>query len=69
MAHLMQLIRRGGQVQSESDNEVGVSYNVAVPPNYTGDILPPHVKRILARYKNVAVASFCEVAVQTDLGT
>lgn len=56
MAHLMQLIRRGGLVQSESDDDIGVSYDLAVPQNFTGDILPPHVKRILARSKNVAVA-------------
>jgi len=52
-AHLVQLARRGGLVQSGTD--VNGDYTVAVPKDYDGDILPPHVKRILARYKNIPV--------------
>ena len=48
--HVRQLDRKGALVQSESHADVGYSYTLAVPDGY--DIFPPHVKRILARYRN-----------------
>ncbi len=48
--HIRQLDRKGALVQSESHADIGYSYTLAVPAGY--DIFPPHVKRILARYRN-----------------
>jgi len=56
MAHLLQLGRRGGVVQSESHGEgFNYQFSVKVAEASAADILPPYVKRILARYRNVAV--------------
>jgi hypothetical protein len=48
--HIRQLDRKGALIQSESHADAGYSYTLAVPAGY--DIFPPHVKRILARYRN-----------------
>ncbi len=53
LKHVWELGRRGALTQSESHPDVGYSFTLAVPGSY--DIFPPHVKRILARYKNVPV--------------
>lgn len=53
LKHVWELGRRGALTQSESHPDAGYSFSLAVPTGY--DIFPAHVKRILARYKNVAV--------------